>query len=733
MNLLAPLLVGFTVLGAVPIIIHLLNRSRFRVVEWAAMEFLLRTLQKNSRRVQLRDVILMLLRTAAVVLVALALARPTYAPGRFAIGGSGSVSAVVVLDNSLSMGCRDAVDTRFDLARKAARSAIEGLPKGSAATVVLMSDVAVSEVAEPTQDLAYLLTALDQAPLSDGGTAIATGLQAAWSILGKVSASAREIYLVTDLQARGWPAADDVAWAELVRTIAAAKDVRLFIADVGRGDAAGNVAVEKVEFSDDLVGTDGEATVLATLRNHGETPAIGVSVDLLVDDGKGGELRPSATALVDELSGTAQVRLSCRFDRGGRHRIEVRTGPDRLPADNTRRVVVDVVDKIKVLIVDGAAEGGVPGGATFLRAALSPGISMPAAGVDASAADQIEATVVAPGQLAGLTLDDFQAVVLSDVAQPSAAVADALASFVAGGRGLLIFLGGNVQPAAYNRILGERGLLPGTLGSARGALLDDKGVAGIGFATADLTHPIVAFFADKAAQPWLAQPRFRQAWPLAVAVPANGAKADTAVVARFADGQPAVTSRAVGRGEVVAFAAPADKEWSDLPLRPAFLMLTRRAIQHIALGSRPRLTLAVNETIVQGVPARDAGETFIARDPRGGESRLVPVAGRDGTAVVQLSATAFAGFYEIARDNVTFRFATNPPAEESDLALLAREAVAERLPGLVPAWIGADENVAVRIEHGRTGRELWPLLFAIAVACLVAESILALVWAPKGT
>ena len=105
MMFLNALLAGFAVLAAVPIIIHLLNRSRFKIVAWAAMEFLLKTLQQNSRRLQLRDLILMALRTAAVALLALALARPTIAPGRLnLLGDKGETAAVIVLDNSQSMG-----------------------------------------------------------------------------------------------------------------------------------------------------------------------------------------------------------------------------------------------------------------------------------------------------------------------------------------------------------------------------------------------------------------------------------------------------------------------------------------------------------------------------------------------------------------------------------------------------------------------------------------------------
>jgi len=59
--------------AAVPIIIHLINLTRFRKVEWAAMEFLLRAYQKTRRKLQLESLIMLLLRIAAVILVALAL------------------------------------------------------------------------------------------------------------------------------------------------------------------------------------------------------------------------------------------------------------------------------------------------------------------------------------------------------------------------------------------------------------------------------------------------------------------------------------------------------------------------------------------------------------------------------------------------------------------------------------------------------------------------------------
>ncbi|HTM21588.1 MAG TPA: BatA and WFA domain-containing protein, partial [Kofleriaceae bacterium] len=121
MTFLAGFVAFFAALGAIPIIIHLLNKRQFKIVTWAAMEFLLATIEQNSRKLQLRDLLLMILRTLAVVCFALALARPTLAPGRLGLlGHQGEVAAVVVLDVSQSMGADAGDGTRF--ARAQARA-----------------------------------------------------------------------------------------------------------------------------------------------------------------------------------------------------------------------------------------------------------------------------------------------------------------------------------------------------------------------------------------------------------------------------------------------------------------------------------------------------------------------------------------------------------------------------------------------------------------------------------
>ncbi len=103
--MLSPL---FAVLGVLaissPIIIHLLNKRRFKIVDWAAMDFLFDADKRNRRRLRLENLILLLLRCLAMILIGLLLARLFIPTGMAAsLIESPQFERIVVLDDSLSM------------------------------------------------------------------------------------------------------------------------------------------------------------------------------------------------------------------------------------------------------------------------------------------------------------------------------------------------------------------------------------------------------------------------------------------------------------------------------------------------------------------------------------------------------------------------------------------------------------------------------------------------------
>ena len=91
---------------SVPLIIHLLNRRRFKIVRWAAMEFVLKAMKQNKKRIRLENLLLLLLRMLLVLLIALFVARPRVTGGALTMlpGASESVERIFIIDDSASLG-----------------------------------------------------------------------------------------------------------------------------------------------------------------------------------------------------------------------------------------------------------------------------------------------------------------------------------------------------------------------------------------------------------------------------------------------------------------------------------------------------------------------------------------------------------------------------------------------------------------------------------------------------
>ena len=115
---LHPALAWGALLAGVPILIHLLNRQRFRPMAWGAMRFVEAAWRRTRRRMQLENLLLLLLRAGVIALLALALARPFLERSSpLAALTESRRDIVVLLDVSASMGHRQGLETPFDRAR----------------------------------------------------------------------------------------------------------------------------------------------------------------------------------------------------------------------------------------------------------------------------------------------------------------------------------------------------------------------------------------------------------------------------------------------------------------------------------------------------------------------------------------------------------------------------------------------------------------------------------------
>src|SRR5262245_22673972 len=129
------LLVGLAALS-IPVLVHLIQRERKRVVEFPSLMFVRRIPYQSVRRRRIRHWALLMLRAAAMALIILAFARPFFRQNAAAAAVAGGArELVILLDQSASMGYGD----HWQRARDAARGVVRGMGADDRATLVLFS------------------------------------------------------------------------------------------------------------------------------------------------------------------------------------------------------------------------------------------------------------------------------------------------------------------------------------------------------------------------------------------------------------------------------------------------------------------------------------------------------------------------------------------------------------------------------------------------------------------
>ena len=191
---------------ALPILIHLLNRRKYREMRWAAMRFLVAALRKNQRRVKVEQWLLLAIRTLVVLLVVSAMAKPFLESlGAIALPGQ-RTHRVLVLDGSLSMAYSTAEKTRFDRAKALAAQLVRDTRRGDVLSIVLMGDpprIIVGD-ASPSANQAEVLKEVDGITLPHGGTDLVASLGAIDRVLEVSTIPRKEVIFLTDLQAASW-------------------------------------------------------------------------------------------------------------------------------------------------------------------------------------------------------------------------------------------------------------------------------------------------------------------------------------------------------------------------------------------------------------------------------------------------------------------------------------------------------------------------------------------------
>jgi hypothetical protein len=712
MSFLSPLLIWGTICGAIPLIIHLLNRRRFRRVEWAPMHYLRLTIQRNRRRIQLEELLLLLLRIALPVLLFLYLARPVLNPTGLErwLGTGGRSSQVVLVDDSLSMGYAAGAVPAFQRAQQAAAALLTSVRPQDRCTLVASSaprTPVLHEVGGTRRD--ELAAAVASLPLSATHAAWPAVLAGIDEVLYSCTYPTRQLTIVTDLRKSGWD--------QGVSTIARRwreQGVRVRILDVG-ADEATNVSLAALVPKDRTILSGTSSAWEAVLKNDSPRTLSGAKAILRVDD------KPTEIMLPDIAAfETVRVPVSVSFPGSGPHELSLRIPDDELPGDNERWVAVPVKDSLLIRLVDGEPSAEpFSSEVDYLATPLSIGVG---------AAEAWRVEVVSDQDFLSQRLDPADVLVLANVAAPTPDQAERLRKLVRAGMGLMVFTGGKLDVGIYNDLLhrGSEGILPCPLKS-----LFDLNLRGL---IVEPLHPSPVEKLLELKPSALERVAVRQ---IMTVDEQQGDRDNVRVLARWNDPgrSPAIIERSSGLGRVLLWTTTADRAGNDWPIEPSFVLAVREATSGVARPTSFANTITAGEKLRRVIHSSQQIRSARVSPPGGSEPRpleAVPLEeepGELGPAVaLEVGDTRRAGTYRIAWDEGPLGtqqdlYAANPDPRESVLERIAAPEVRSMLEPLDV------EIVRVRGDDTElfspTGTEIWRDLAASLLVLLVLESVFA--------
>jgi hypothetical protein len=708
LTFLNPAYLGALALVSIPILIHLIRKRKVRIIPWAAWEFLLESTRRNRRRLQIEQLILLLIRIAIIALAVFAFARPLFrAPGLPMVAADSRVHAIIVLDNSYSMGFLRNNVSDFERARRVADDLISRvLKEGDSVSLVLLSSKPEPVFKEPTFDLSKARERIRSARLSDRDTDYGAGATLCAALLREVRAPTKEVYWITDSQKSGFPEASQekarVAWKEL------ASLARIVWINVASADRE-NLAVESPVFSRELVTPQAPVRIEAVVRNHSAQERKDLLVNLNVDGRAAGAARINLPA-----NGAQKASFVYLFEKAGPHTGTIQIAlPDDLSRDNTAYFAARVRDRLKTLVLN-PRPGSDPtrDEAFYLVTALAP------AGASQGMRAAIQPTLRQGGRLEGVNLRDYDAVIVTGLADFSASDRAALEEFVRNGGGLLLFPGAFTDPARINAALGtgER-FLPARLGAPR--ILTEE--TALTFNPASIAHPALNAFRDTE-EVNLGSARFTRVFDLTTAAEDESVR----VLCRFSDGKPAFVERTFGQGKIVLAACSAGTSGSNLPFKPAYVPLVHQLVAYLAAGPTAQRNLRIGEMISTRFDVKEANRPARLTDPSGQTSLQKTTLGAEGV-VFSYVGTERAGLYRVglAGNEFADAFAINLPTGESNLASMEDPQIKAAV-GAVPVQFarGADDLTTV-VSRSRRGTEVWRTLIFAALGLLFVEALLA--------
>lgn len=708
MTFLNPLALIGLVAAGIPVLLHLLNLRKVRVIEFSTLSFLKELQPTTLRRLRIRQILLLILRTLLIILLVVAFSRPTLKGAAASpLGTRVKTTAVIAMDDSPSMERHDRNGSLWSQATAAAQAILEHLEDGDE---VFLLPFSASSIPSDGQDvISYRSVARARTALGDlkPGTispTISRVLSTSEDILAETVNAQRELYLLSDFQ-EGLFSKEPIALEESESR--ESKAFQTYAVRIGE-ESNRNLGITGARVVNSIVEQGKPFTIAVTLTNSSPEDVDNSVVSVFLNGS-----RVTAKA-VDVAAGTSPTfDIPVVAGEPGFINGTVSLDDDDFPFDNTRHFCVHLRRELRVVLIGPTAS------LRYLRTAIGTRAgSGPTVRVEESTTDRLSASLLRSADV--LILANVSSLTASQVAEVS--------SFLKAGGGMLLFPGPLSDARSYQALSTSLGL-PDVLGlrsiprTAGGA---DESAAR--FEEIDRRHPLFQHMFQpriggerESAAMRLESP---EVWTHVQFGPPKGAQ----VVVSLTDGAPFLVDCRVDAGRVMVFAVEAEANWSDLPHKGLFVPLLLRSVSYVAQEQ------AIMAEVRAGAPPPTIDRVqvhgpLVIHTPQG-NTIAVPTLGPQARAIPLATVTDI-GIYDVTEGPSTAtRFVVNGAPEESLLRNEEPDGILEAAEraGMDKGFVHVVDDpgtLAKAITEARLGAELWHIAIIAALIIAVLELMLA--------
>ncbi len=711
MTFLNPAVLVGLIAAAFPLLLHIFNLRKLRVIEFSTVSFLQELQKSTLRRLKFQYWLLLILRTLLILFIVLAFARPVLR-GTFSMGSGGhsATTMIIILDDSYSMGRTDEHGILLSQAQARANELLSMLREGDDGLVLKLSGGGKTPFDAPTQNTTLLKAIVRETKLSAVYRPIDDALRASARLLQHSTNPNKEIFILSDMQ-RGTiqPQSD----SSTIRTLFN-NNVKIFFSTFG-GSSKNNAGIIDTRIENTLFDLDRPCIVSATVKNFGLTPLHTFVVSAYLGKAR---VQQKSIDLAPQQSATIEFPLL--LQHRGLNDGSIRIEDDQCEYDNIRYFSVNIPQTIRILLVAQSPEDF-----TFVRTALE---------ISQSAAHSsiFSTTSSTWNGVTSTNLRDMNVVISSISNEPSADALQRLKEYTKSGGTLILFPGKNIFPASLHRLASALNL--SGVDSINGNMQERERFRTLEHV--DDRHPIFngMFESHEHDRASGARPRneiqLSDAPRVFQSVVIHPVSRSNTLIA-LSDGNGFLTEYPSGEGKILFYAVPPTAEWSEFPLKGLFVPLLYRTILYGAQVAVPINAAFCGDPITFSIPSLLSGDQmpWSVVAPDGDETRVKPLlnSGRHSSTVTD--STSLNGLYTIMHGISPYaQCAVNMDPKESDLTPLDEPAFRShiiaygisdnRIVGIDPT-----KSAQAMILESRYGQELWRFAMICALACAFFEML----------